>query len=153
MYNSHTVHACMCQEVYPFTPPPLCSIRFVCHLLAGKGTRNILSFSGTDDIRHRSRCLQSLGSYGPDLSCLSFEYSSCNSWCSSISLGWASLAQSLDTYQKRCCCAIHSLSPVDNMLSLGLIVFISSVATKVFFNSHSSVKEQITSEHKKMTLY
>jgi len=44
----------------------------------------------------------------------------------------------------------------DNMLSLGLIVFISSVATMVqihFFNSHSSVKEQITSEHKKMTLY
>jgi len=44
----------------------------------------------------------------------------------------------------------------DNMFSLVLIVFISAVATMVqihFFNSHSSVKEQITSEHKKMTLY
>jgi len=43
----------------------------------------------------------------------------------------------------------------DNMLLLGLIVFISSVATIVqihFFNSHSSIKEQITSEYKKMTL-
>jgi len=74
-------------------------------------------------------------------------------WWSSISLGRACLAQSLNTYQKPCCSAIHNL---DNMLSLGLIVFITSVATMVqihFFNSHSSVKEQITSEYKKMTLY
>jgi len=44
----------------------------------------------------------------------------------------------------------------DNMLLLGIIVFISSVATMVqihFSNSHSFVKEEITSEHKKMTLY
>jgi len=52
---------------------------------------------------------------------------------------------------------IHTIPgmEMDNMLSLGLIVFISSVATMVqihFFNSQvqvSSVKEQITSEHKK----